>query len=655
MINEKNFLRRMTNRWKNGFDNETTPELINAWKIILSSFNDQLSGRQGLMTCDAVCGTGKTTSVQEACGLLASDEPTIGGLVVVRLISQADEVTEGINKAAGRVVARALHSGKNGQHSDSVIENTQFIVITHARYLSSVSPSGGKKSFRNWIHGERALRICDESLDLVERHTLTQKELVDLNARLTSTHRYYEVLEEKFEQEYNFLKKVARLVAKGEMVMGFNKGIFDDLLKQQETPVYLSSFIDVLKEYPRDDWIACKTPKGQDGDAYFEEWKEETIAYIQTFDRIVRYRMCHLDKDNGEPRISSGTFLLPESFESLVVLDATSNVDTIYDYFNTKEVTKYSVPRNVRNFKNARLHYRPDPSGLGKNETKKTMQKRIPEILKWADKKFTKEDRVLFAGHKVLMEALEYVLKTKDYSFVDKSIKPNGEVVLKNISFAHYGIIDGENKWRDFENLVILSIPYLPSYYSPTAVIALNRENVDVEDNNDIASSNIAVKIIQLICRIIIRTVSDKKGNCPEADIYLLLDGDEPYPGEDINFKPLLKRISPYLLSQIQESLHNITVGSWTSFNGFQTRTTNSIPKGGLSDSFITWLNTLEPNVPVNKKIFESTAGLTDKEKKTLTVMISKDSSPISRALESRNIIKKTKQGLGTTFTKLDN
>ena len=351
----------------------------------MSSFNNQRDGKEGLLTCDAVCGTWKTTLVQEACGVLAHDSPTIGGLVVVRLISQAAEVTEGINKAAGKVVARSLHSGKGGQHEDKDIEEAQFIVITHSRYLSSVSPSGGKKSFRTWKHGVRRLRICDESLDLVERHTLTQRELVDLNGRLTGMNHYYESLEEDFEEEYTFLKKVVRMVAKGELIMGFNKGVFDDLLQEQESPVYLSSFIDVLKTYPKQDWVSCRTPKGQDPDAYFEEWREETIAYIQTFDRIVRYRMCHLDKDLQQPRLSTGTFLLPEIFESLVVLDATSNVDTIYDYFNVKQITKYSVPRSVRNFKNARLHFRPDPSGLGNSETKKTMQKRIPQILKWVN------------------------------------------------------------------------------------------------------------------------------------------------------------------------------------------------------------------------------------------------------------------------------
>lgn len=118
--------------------------------------------------------------------------------------------------------------------------------------------------------------------------------------------------------------------------------------------------------------------------------------------------------------------------------------------------------------------------------------------------------------------------------------------------------------------------------------------------------------------------VSDKKGNCPSADIYLLLDGDEPYPG-DVNFKPLLKRISPYLLDQIQESLHNITIGNWESFTGFQTRTSNSVPKGGVTDAFISWLNTLELDIPMNKKVFEQLNNLSKSEKATLSVQLSKN------------------------------
>lgn len=223
-------------------------------------------------------------------------------------------------------------------------------------------------------------------------------------------------------------------------------------------------------------------------------------------------------------------------------------------------------------------------------------------------------------------------------------------MVLKNVDFAHYGLIDGENKWRDYKNLIIVSIPYLPSYYSSTAMMALNQSSIVVEDKEDIESSNIAVKIIQLMCRIIIRMLSDKKGNCPSAEIYLLLDGDEPYPG-DVNFRPLLKQISPYLLDQIQKSLHNITIGNWDSFNGFQTRTSNSVPKGGVTDAFIAWLNSLKPDEPINKKVFESLSNLSKTEKATLSVQLSKKNSSVKRELESKNILIHKKPGSGTIFT----
>ena len=651
MIDESRFISRMTRRWKKDYGNQTTTELANAWKIILSAFNDQLEGKQGLLTCDAVCGTGKTTSLQEACGLLAGDNPSVGGLIVVRLISQANEVAEGINKASKREVAIPLHSGVGGQHSEETINNSQFVVITHARYLASVSPSGGRMSFRQWVHGERKLRVCDESLDLVERHTLTQRELQDLYSRLSDHKRFFSHLEDQFEIEYDFLRKVARKVGKGQQVMGFREGLFDEILNTQSEPIYLSSFLSTLIESPREEWYQCKTAKGIDPDAYFQQWKEETISYIQTFDRIVRYRRCFLDQFAGESRLSIGTFLLPESFDSLVVLDATSNVDAMYKYFKNTEVTRYEVPRNVRNFKNARLHFRPDASGLGKNETKKTMAKRIPQVLRWANERFSKEDKVLFAGHKVLVDAMKAVLTSKDYEFVSKKFMVDGTVEFQNIDFAHYGIIDGQNKWRDYDNLVILSIPYLPTYYSPTAMMALRGDDQFLEDREDIASSNIAVKIIQLICRIVVRMVSDKRGNCPEADIYLLLDGDEPFPG-DVNYRPLLKKISTYLLDQIELSLHNITVDNWESFNGFQTRTSNSVPKGGVTDSFITWITQLEPDTPTEFKVFLDSMGLTKQEVSSLSAQISKSSSPVKRALQSKNVRVVSKRGTGRIFTK---
>lgn len=653
MIDKKRFIQRMKKRWEFDFGNTVTTELVKAWEIILSSFNAQLDGKKGLLTCDAVCGTGKTTSVMEACGILAREQPRMGALVVVRLISQADEVAEGINNAAGREVAIPLHSGKGGKHTPVEIEEAQVVVITHARYLASVSPSGGKQSFRNWKHGERKLRICDESLDLVERHTLTKNEIIGIFNRLTSHRDYFGVMREVYQKEYRFLEQVATRISTGDMVMGFNKGVFDDILLEQKEPIYLSSFLDTLKSGTKDDWVGCKPTRGVSAEANFEEWREETIAYVQTFDRIVRYRNCFIDKDRQDTRVSTGTFLLPESFDSLVVLDATSNVDKIYEYFETKSVTKYSVDRTVRNFKNARLHFRPDNSGLGKNETKKTMTKRIPQILKWANEKFKKGDRVLFAGHKDLMDNMRAVLLKKEYDFVDKKQKSDGSWNIKNVDFAHYGVIDGKNTWKDYENVVILSIPYLPSYYSPTAMMALaSQDRDDFEDKDDIASSNVAVKLIQLICRIAIRKVKDDNGNCPESDIYLLLDGDEPFPG-DVNYRPLLKRTSPYLLSQIEESLHNITVMNWIDFNGFQTRTSNSIPKGGVSDSFITWLRQIPVGETKTKKEFETSCQISEGQRKSLTVLLCKKTSPVRRSIDSMNVVMNTRRGLGTTFTRL--
>ena len=229
----------------------------------------------------------------------------------------------------------------------------------------------------------------------------------------------------------------------------------------------------------------------------------------------------------------------------------------------------------------------------------------------------------------------------------------NGDIRFKNVDFAHYGAIDGENKWKDYNNLVILSIPYLPKYYAPTAMMALRGSSEDYEDTDDIASSNMAVKIIQLICRITLRTVIDRKGNCPECDIYLLLPGKEPFP-EDIYWEPLLKRDGPYLFRTIKDSLHNISIHNWESFKGFQTKSRNSIPKkGGVTDSFITWISTLEPNMPVNKKVFEQSAGLSDSERRSFTVQMSKENSPVREALRSQNIHMTSKKGVGTTFIKI--
>ena len=135
-----------------------------------------------------------------------------------------------------------------------------------------------------------------------------------------------------------------------------------------------------------------------------------------------------------------------------------------------------------------------------------------------------------------------------------------------------------------------------------------------------------------------------------------MLPGDEPFEGAK-DYTGLLSGISPYLLEQVKDSLHDITVENWNSFNGFTNRPQNRVRSGSITDSFRTWLTTFEPGETRSKKEFETLMGMDKKQKATFAVALcppttKKKAGPAYRALASMDITVQSKPGKGTVFTK---
>ena len=176
-IPPEEFIDEMNYQWSY-FENKTSEGFKETWEIILSSFNNQIAGDEGLHVCDSVCGSGKTLGAEVASAILSKHWSEIGTLIVVRLTEQCVDVAQSINNISmrhtGRLIARPMFSKHIKQNGDVLIGklteeeilDTQVIVITHENYLRTIS--GKKKDiFSNWKNGKRKFRVIDEALDLV--------------------------------------------------------------------------------------------------------------------------------------------------------------------------------------------------------------------------------------------------------------------------------------------------------------------------------------------------------------------------------------------------------------------------------------------------------------------------------------------------------
>lgn len=105
-----------------------------------------------------------------------------------------------------------------------------------------------------------------------------------------------------------------------------------------------------------------------------------------------------------------------------------------------------------------------------------------------------------------------------------------------NLSVGHWGAIDGSNQWKDCDTAVIFGLPYLPDTWAANAYFALQgvKDNTWLQSKNRphgkhkdvreaLKTGHIVSSVVQAINRIRCRKVIDTDGNCPKADVYLMI------------------------------------------------------------------------------------------------------------------------------------
>ena len=122
-----------------------------------------------------------------------------------------------------------------------------------------------------------------------------------------------------------------------------------------------------------------------------------------------------------------------------------------------------------------------------------------------------------------------------------------------------WGAIDGRNDWQDFDTVVIFGLPYRDTIWANSAFFALQ----GLPDNEWMAEpkwgsydnvrqvmlvKQLTVSIIQAINRVRCRRVIDEAGNCPAADVFIVLPANAD---------------GKSLLSNIRAEMQDIEVVDW--------------------------------------------------------------------------------------------
>jgi hypothetical protein len=638
ILNQNLYLKKMNHLW-DVCGNTLTPKLTDAWKTIHSCFENQLQGKKGLHVSDSICGTGKTLGISAACSVLAETQPKVGGLIVVRFIQQANELVERINKNSigCNNVAIAYHSDitRDLKKNLEYLNDYQFIVITHASYIGTVSGKSDKKEyFRNWKHGERKFRVVDESLDLIERHSITKSDIEKYSTQISHWKRYI-FLEDDYPEQMSLVKDVYKFLYQEINEEHSDISLYEKVIEKYDDGLTLRSMWEDLKSAPDTDWV-LKTGKGKKTNVDIENLKENIEAFVTLFDRVIRQELW-LSNMKNLTKASIGQLILPDEFESLCILDATSDVDRIYSLFEQLDetFTRYSVPRDVRDFTNVNLHILPTGSGIGKITTNSYSVScvRNSRLINWVKNKFDKNNKILFVGHKDGIAKLKTDMEKHQFDF--------------EYDIAWWGKLDGKNDWKDYDTVVTTSLMFLAPEHSPTAKLAFKTrmsDILDIDGDDSIASSATLVAIIQMMCRIRMRNVREG-GHCEPCNVYLPLESNTQ---AKIDFKDRLNKRGKYILSGIESSLHNIQVDEWDDFKFVSKDEAKELKPPTVTDLFIEWISNLQKGEVYDRLDFDKT--VTTNQVNALKTSLLRPNSTINQYLTEKGIVRESVKKKGTVF-----
>jgi hypothetical protein len=225
---------------------------------------------------------------------------------------------------------------------------------------------------------------------------------------------------------------------------------------------------------------------------------------------------------------------------SVVVLDATSNVDHYYDIY--PNVTKVPLPKSVRSYKNVDLYVAKDQKTGQDALCGKDIKGAVNSILDHVPVEFEESKLLIFTFNK-LEKALKKTL--------------NQEAFSGRVDIDHFGNLNGKNNYKEHTMLYIFGTFFKPDSVFTDIQALSTRGNVDCFNNTDevieerklLKNSNISAELIQAINRISCRSIVDSDGNCQKCSIYLQL--------------PVDKVLAELIMESIQKEMPVINVHDW--------------------------------------------------------------------------------------------
>ncbi|QWV96097.1 hypothetical protein KP005_11970 [Geomonas nitrogeniifigens] len=594
------FLEKMEQRQK-GFGNVITAPLRLSWSQLCNAFNEKVRATEdpdATETWKVLCpptGSGKTQSLIVYASLLNTSPRFLhpGMIIVTRRIEDADKIAQQINDLTREYtsndtlsdMAISYHSGKKGRVGMNDLAAHPILVICHKAYtlaLDMLNRNAGIEDtwdfFYNFDGRSRKLVVIDEAIDLVEYAETTEEDIEFLL-------RFGTPIKEQFPFEWRLLQcmqgifegirkrkeqKHTEMILADRPVAQWPSMLEHGLLETCQR-VDFTEFKNALRSV-RMDQLIMKNDAEEN-----RRLRQKCYDAVSAVDAIFKTFIFY-SRNNTKPTFNTARLLVPPELKGGVILDATASCNVVYDLFDGATVIQ--PPPGTRNYKNVRLHVSYGHK-VGTSDMKKNAAALSESLVNHLDETFAEEDgkrKVLVVTHKRVEPLL---IQQIPKHFI--------------MSVGHWGAVDGSNDWNDYDTAVIFGLPYKPKRWAASIFMGYQgvqstmwlhdpsqrsfKAHDDIRRAIDV--SQMVADIIQAVNRIRCRQVIDEDGNCPPADIFVML----PSPGE-----------AESLLEGISKEMPGIVITDWDYHHQKQSkRGRKATGRGNWDQSIAAHLRSLNP------------------------------------------------------------
>lgn len=618
LVSPQLFVARLTEQWTTQYHNIPSVPLCELWATMANTYEeairDTASGaKPRWRILWPPTGSGKTLGAKVYAALQAEQNASsgkpVGILIVTRLIAQAEEMVSAINALAGRQVAIADHSGHRAYPEQ--LHGSDVLVITHQAYVNATQTltnarDGKWARLTHWKGGKRLLTIVDEALcNVIEESQVKLDNLARavgyIPHELRATHaREVEALEGLY-------------VALGHhagLSEGFGGGACMAWYEGETAePLDMSALRADMLKLPYDQYVG----KADENDRQrIAAQVDKTVASAEA----VLDQHAYFALKGTQPTLNSSALLVPLDAPGPVVLDATAREDFIYKLMEDRAYI-IPTPSGVRDYGNVTMHVAYTSGGVGKGAMVEKAKTRFPRLIADLTERLGPERSVFFCVHKA----------------VEHEVPEHDKLPFAKTATAHWGAVDGSNEYAACDTAVIFGLPYRDAVTWPTNVF-FALQGVQGDDWLDNPSwkghgnlrelmvrRQLSASVIQAVNRICCRHVTDDRGGCPKADIFIVLPSGER--GHDI-------------LAAIRREMPGLRVVDWP-FDPDGPKVHKRNTKSAPHERLLTFMRNRAPGSATMTAIGRE-LGLSTNAKKELQKNLRNENHPTTLALKALGV-----------------